>query len=46
MTIAEQDSRGAFVVDGEMADAMTVRVARRVLATARALQAAGRINSR
>jgi (S)-citramalyl-CoA lyase len=41
MTIAEQDSRGAFVVDGEMADAMTVRVARRVLATARALQAAG-----
>ena len=42
MTIAERESRGAFVVDGEMADAMTVRVARRVLASARALRAPGR----
>lgn len=39
---AGQESRGAFVVDGEMADAMTVRVARRVLAAARALDASGR----
>lgn len=35
--IAERESRGVFVIDGEMADAMTVRVAQRVLATARAL---------
>lgn len=39
---AERASRGAFVVDGEMADAMTVRLARRVLAAARALGPLGR----
>jgi citrate lyase subunit beta/citryl-CoA lyase len=42
MSIAERESHGAFVVDGEMADAMTVRVARRVLASAQAFRAPGR----
>ncbi len=41
LTIAQQESRGAFVVDGEMADAMTIRIAQRVLATARALASTG-----
>lgn len=36
-----QHDPGVFVVDGEMADSMTVRVAQRVLATARALEVAG-----
>ncbi len=34
---AEQARVGVFVVDGEMADAMTVRIAQRVLAVARAI---------
>lgn len=42
LATAERDTRGVFVVDGEMADAMTVRIAQRVLAAARALQAPGR----
>jgi citrate lyase beta subunit len=42
LATADHESRGAFVVDGEMADAMTVRVARRVLAAARALDPPGR----
>ncbi|MGQ0549786.1 MAG: HpcH/HpaI aldolase/citrate lyase family protein [Armatimonadota bacterium] len=41
MATAEQAGTGVFVVDGEMADAMTVRIARRVLAAARALPATG-----
>ncbi len=38
LAIAEQTGAGAFVVDGEMADAMTLRIARRVLAAAKAMQ--------
>jgi len=38
---ADQAGAGVFVVDGEMADAMTVRIARRVLAAAQALPATG-----
>lgn len=34
LAAATQESRGAFVVDGAMADAMTIRTARRVLAAA------------
>ena len=34
---AARETAGAWVVDGEMADAMTVRVAQRIVATARAL---------
>jgi citrate lyase beta subunit len=34
LAASEQTGAGAFVVDGEMADAMTLRVARRVLAAA------------
>ncbi len=37
---AEETGAGAFVVDGEMADAMTLRIARRVLAAAGAADAA------
>lgn len=39
MATAEQVGTGVFVVDGEMADAMTVRIAQRVLAIARAMNA-------
>lgn len=38
---AERAEGGVFVVDGEMADAMTVRIAQRVLAAAGALQETG-----
>lgn len=41
MATAEGTGVGVFVVDGEMADAMTVRIAQRVLSAARALQARG-----
>lgn len=37
LAVAGQEATGVWVVDGEMADAMTVRVARRVLAAAGAL---------
>lgn len=37
LATAEQAEAGVFVVDGEMADAMTVRIAQRVLAVARAI---------
>jgi citrate lyase beta subunit len=36
LAAADRTGAGAFVVDGEMADAMTLRIARRVLAAARA----------
>lgn len=39
LATAEQTGAGAFVVDGEMADAMTLRIARRVLATAKTTRA-------
>ncbi len=39
MATAGRAGAGVFVVDGEMADAMTVRIAQRVLAVARALNA-------
>jgi citrate lyase beta subunit len=38
MVAAENTAAGAFVVDGEMADAMTLRLARRVLTAARAAE--------
>lgn len=41
LATAERANTGVFVVDGEMADAMTVRIAQRVLAVARALRAVG-----
>jgi citrate lyase beta subunit len=40
LAAAERTGAGAFVVDGEMADAMTLRIARRVLAAAQAIRGA------
>lgn len=39
LDVAARETAGAWVVDGEMADAMTVRVAKRIVAAARALGA-------
>ena len=39
LATAEHTGAGAFVVDGEMADAMTLRIAQRVLAAAKAMRA-------
>ncbi|MDR7482515.1 MAG: CoA ester lyase [Armatimonadota bacterium] len=41
LDVAARQTAGAWVVDGEMADAMTVRVAKRIVAAARALGVQG-----